>query len=197
MKLYECVAEYRTQLDALAELDLDAQTYADTLESMGGELQDKLRAVIAYSLDLEIEATGAAAASKRMKERADSLDSRVKWLRDYALRSMEATGMNEVSTDEWAAKVAKKPASVVIAEGAEIPTAYQRTIPAKYEPDKAALKAAVIDTNASTPTYAVWKPADSASPSTMLGVVNWSLTYSTAGVPLAETKTTSLPSAAL
>ena len=143
MKLYECVAEYRTQLDALAELDLDAQTYADTLESMGGELQDKLRAVIAYSLDLEIEATGAAAASKRMRERADSLDSRVKRLRDYALRSMEATGMTEVSTDEWAAKVAKKPASVFIAEGAEIPTAYQRTIPAKYEPDKAALKAAL------------------------------------------------------
>ena len=61
--LYEIVAEYRAQLDALAELDLDAQTYADTLESMDGDLQDKLRAVIAYSLDLEIEATGAAAAA--------------------------------------------------------------------------------------------------------------------------------------
>ena len=70
MKLYECVAEYRAQLDALAELTLDATTYADTLESMDGDLKDKLRAVIAYSLDLEIEATGAAAASKRMKERA-------------------------------------------------------------------------------------------------------------------------------
>ena len=140
--LYEIVAEYRAQLDALAELDLDAQTYADTLESMDGELKDKLRAVIAYSLDLEIEATGAAAAAKRMKERADSLDTRVKWLRDYALRSMEATNLSEVSTDEWAAKVAKKPASVVIADGVELPAEYIRTS-VKTEPDKAALKAAL------------------------------------------------------
>ena len=142
MKLYEVVQEHRAQLDALAELDLDAQTYADTLESMDGELKDKLRAVIAYSLDLEIEATGAAAAAKRMKERADSLDTRVKWLRDYALRSMEATNLSEVSTDEWAAKVAKKPASVVIADGVELPAEYIRTT-VKTEPDKAALKAAL------------------------------------------------------
>ena len=142
MKLYEVVQEYRAQLDALAELDLDAQTYADTLESMDGELKDKLRAVIAYSLDLEIEATGAAAAAKRMKERADSLDTRVKWLRDYALRSMEATNLSEVSTDEWAAKVAKKPASVVISDGVELPAEYIRTT-VKTEPDKAALKAAL------------------------------------------------------
>lgn len=143
MKLYEVVQEHRAQLDALAELDLDAQTYADTLESMDGELKDKLRAVIAYSLDLEIEATGAAAAAKRMKERADSLDTRVKWLRDYALRAMEATGLPEISTDEWAAKVAKKPPSVVIAESAELPAEYIRTT-FKTEPDKAALKAALV-----------------------------------------------------
>lgn len=142
MKLYEVVQEYRAQLDALAELDLDAQTYADTLESMDGDLRDKLRAVIAYSLDLEIEATGAAAASKRMKERAESLDNRVKWLREYALRAMEATGMADISTDEWAAKVAKKPPAVVIADGIELPAEYVRTT-VKTEPDKAALKVAL------------------------------------------------------
>ena len=141
--LYQIVSEYRQQLDALAELDIDAQTYADTLDGMQGELQDKLRAVIAYSIDLEIEATGAAAASKRMKERAESIENRVKWLREYALRAMEATGLPEISTDEWAAKVAKKPPSVVIAESAELPAEYIRTT-VKTEPDKAALKAALV-----------------------------------------------------
>ena len=140
--LYEVVSSYRADLDALNALDLDAQTYADTLDGMQGALQDKLRAVIAYSLDLEIEATGAAAASKRMKERAESIDNRVKWLREYALRAMEATGMGEISTDEWAAKVAKKPPAVVIADGIELPAEYVRTT-VKTEPDKAALKAAL------------------------------------------------------
>ena len=142
MKLYEVVEAYRQQLDALAELDLDATTYSDTLESIQGPVQDKLRAVIAYSLDLEIEATGAASASRRMKERAESIENRVKWLREYALRAMEATGLGEISTDEWAAKVAKKPPAVVIADGIELPAEYVRTT-VKTEPDKAALKAAL------------------------------------------------------
>jgi len=140
--LYEVVASYRADLDALNALDLDAQTYADTLDGMQGALQDKLRAVIAYSLDLEIEATGAASASRRMKERAESIENRVKWLREYALRAMEATGLPEISTDEWAAKVAKKPPAVVIADGIELPSEYVRTT-VKTEPDKAALKAAL------------------------------------------------------
>ena len=140
--LFTIVESYRADLDALNAMDIDAATYADTLDGMQGELQDKLRAVIAYSLDLEIEATGAAAASKRMKERAESIENRVKWLREYALRAMEATGLPEISTDEWAAKVAKKPPFVVIAEGAELPAEYVRTT-VKTEPDKAALKAAL------------------------------------------------------
>ena len=140
--LFSIVQEYRQQLDALAELDLDATTYADTLESMQGDLQDKLRAVIAYSLDLEIEATGAAAASKRMKERADSLDTRVAWLREYALRAMEACKLPEISTDEWAAKIAKTPPKVLIAEGTELTAQFIRTT-VKTEPDKTALKAAL------------------------------------------------------
>ena len=64
--LFTIVESYRADLDALNAMDIDAATYADTLDGMQGELQDKLRAVIAYSLDLEIEATGAAAASKRI-----------------------------------------------------------------------------------------------------------------------------------
>ena len=140
--LFTIVESYRADLDALNAMDIDAATYADTLDGMQGDLQDKLRAVIAYSLDLEIEATGAAAASKRRKERAESLDNRVKVLGEYALRAMEATGLGDISTDEWAAKVAKKPPSVVIAEGIELPSEYVRTT-VKTEPDKAALKAAL------------------------------------------------------
>ena len=143
MNLYEISDIYLRDLAALMDLDIcDPTTVADTIESLQGDLKDKLRAVIAYSLDLEIEATGAAAAAKRMKERAESLDNRVKWLREYALRAMEATGLGEISTDEWAAKVAKKPPSVVIADGIELPAEYVRTT-VKTEPDKAALKAAL------------------------------------------------------
>jgi hypothetical protein len=138
--LFHIAAQYRSDLAVLADLDLDAQTAADTLESMQGELQDKLRAVIAYSLELDVLATGASDAAKRMAERAKGLQSRVDWLRGYALSAMQATGLPEVFTDEWHAKPAKKPPSVNITDAALIPAAYMRTPePPLPVPDKKAL----------------------------------------------------------
>ena len=142
MKLYEAVAQYRADLEALADLDLDPQTYADTLDAISGDIEGKLRAVIAYSLELEIEATGAAAAARRMKERADALTRKHDWLQRYALDAMQATGIGAVETDEFAAKVAKTPPKIVIAEGVELPAEYLRT-KVTTEPDKAALKDAI------------------------------------------------------
>jgi hypothetical protein len=56
---------------------------------------------------------------------------------------MQATGIPRVATDEFEAKVAKTPARVVIADDADVPLQFLRTIPASYEPDKAALAAAL------------------------------------------------------
>ena len=142
MNLYTITTQYRADLAVLADLDIDPQTAADTLEGMQGEIRDKLQAVIAYSLELDILAAGASEAAKRMQDRAKSLTSRVEWLRAYALQSMQATGIGDVSNDEFSAKVAKKPASVLIASDAEIPMPYMReTI--TVAPDKMALKKAI------------------------------------------------------
>ena len=37
--LYELAAEYRADAEKLADMDLDEQTLADTLEGLGGELE--------------------------------------------------------------------------------------------------------------------------------------------------------------
>ena len=142
--LYEIAADYRAQLSELADLDMPADVVRDTIESLQGDLHDKLRAVIAYGMELDILAVGAKDAAKRMADRAKTLDSRVEALREYALTHMQGTGTNEIATDEWCAKVAKKPPSVQIAEGAIIPAEYMRQKPAPDpEPDKALLKTAI------------------------------------------------------
>ena len=138
--LYNIAAEFRQQLAALADLDMPPEAVADTVEGMAGELEQKLRAVIAYSLELDVMAAGAADAAKRMADRANSLQGRVDWLRTYALQTMQGTGIAEVATDEFAAKVAKKPASVNITDAALIPAAYMRTPePPPAAPDKKAI----------------------------------------------------------
>ena len=142
--LFTIAAEYRAQLSALADLDLDAQTVADTIESLQGDLHDKLRACIAYSQELSITAAGAAEASKRMAARATTLQKRCDSLNAYVLAHMQATDTQRIATDEWECKVAKKPAAVQIAEGATIPAQYMRTPPTPApEPDKIALKQAI------------------------------------------------------
>ena len=142
MNLYNITTQYRADLAVLADLDIDPQTAADTLEGMQGEIRDKLQAVIAYSLELDILAAGASEAAKRMQDRAKSLTSRVEWLRAYALQSMQVCGIGDVSNDEFSAKIAKKPASVLIASDAAIPMPYMReTI--TVAPDKMALKKAI------------------------------------------------------
>ena len=149
--LYEVAALYRAQLEQLSDLDMPPEVVADTLEAIQGDMQDKLRAVIAYSMELDVLASGAKDAAKRMADRAKALESRVDSMRAYALTHMQATGIGEVSTDEFAAKVAKKPASVNVTDAALIPAAYMRQPePPPAAPDKAAISAA-LKTGASVP----------------------------------------------
>ena len=140
--LFHIAAQYRADLAVLADLDLDPGTVADTLEGMQGDLQDKLRAVIAYSLDLDVLATGTEEAAKRMADLAKARRARVQALRDYALTTMQGCGIGEIATDEWGAKLAKKPASVNVLDAALIPPALMRTPePAPAVPDKASIGA--------------------------------------------------------
>jgi hypothetical protein len=142
VNLYNITNQYRADLAALADLDVDPVTAHDTLEAIQGDIRDKLEAVIAYSLELDIMAAGASDAAKRMQERAKSLSNRVEWLRAYALQSMQATGIGDVSNDEFSAKVAKKPASVVVSDSAATPIEFLR-VKTVSEPDKTALKKAI------------------------------------------------------
>jgi Siphovirus Gp157 len=144
MNLYSITQEYRQQLAALADLDMPPEVVADTVEGMQGDLENKLRAVIAFSLNLRAEAAAQKTAAQQMAERFKATESRVDGLLAYALKAMQDTGIGEVSTDEFAAKVAKNPASVNVIDAALIPAAYLRTPePPAPAPDKVAIAAAM------------------------------------------------------
>ena len=140
--LYTIQTQYQAQLAALNELDLDPVTFSDTLDGMQGDVQDKLRAVIAWGLDQSVLAAGTKEAAKRVADLCAAREKKAQWAFDYALQAMQATGIGEVSTDEFAAKVAKKPASVNVLDAALIPPSLMRTPePAPPQPDKASIAA--------------------------------------------------------
>lgn len=148
--LFALTAEYRDAAMKLAELDMDAQTVADTLESLSGELETKAQGVAYMVRSLEADAAAVKQWSKEAAERAKALENRAENLRDYLARCMEACSIEKISGPgvvlSWRASSA-----VVIDEPGLIPAEFMRVKPAPDpEPDKKAI-AEVIKAGAEVP----------------------------------------------
>lgn len=144
--LYELARQYRDDLTKLEELDLDQQTLADTIEGMGGELEQKAVAVAMWARNLEASADAIEEAAKAMQERAKVARKRADSTRAYLLGAMQATGIKRIECPHFVISVRQSPESVEIDDEAQIPPAYMtdpKPVPPK--PDKALIKRALQD----------------------------------------------------
>jgi len=137
--LYILSQQYREVAQQLADLDLDAQTVADTLESMGGELEEKSQAVGYMVRALEADAEAIKQWSKDAAERAKSVQARADRLREYLSANMLACGLTKVSGPGISLSF-RKSTSVAIDEPGLIPAEYMRQAPPPPPvPDKTAI----------------------------------------------------------
>lgn len=148
MNLYEISTQYLATAQQLAELDIDEQTLADTLESEAWPVEEKVRAVSAVILNLQAEADMVKGTADRIAKRAKALQSRADALHDYLLINMQRTGITEIKALDGTFKAKlyrERDASVVIDSENLIPADYMREIPARCEPDKVLIKKAIND----------------------------------------------------
>ena len=94
--LYVIAQEYQSAARALADLDLDPQTVADTLESMSGDLELKSQNVAMMVRSMESDAAAVAQWAQDALARAQAIEKRAEALRDYLKRSREACGVTKV-----------------------------------------------------------------------------------------------------
>lgn len=142
--LYALADEYRADLAKLADLDLDDETIADTLESMGGELQVKATNVAAFAAHLDGLAGQMKDAEKRMKARREAVERRAERMRHYLLHSMQHAGIQRIESPEFTLSIKANPAAVEVYEPGLIPAEFLRQPePPPPTPDKAAIKAAI------------------------------------------------------
>jgi hypothetical protein len=137
--LYHLTAQ-EDKLRALGNEDtLDPRVLADTMESIQGEIEDKL---ISYVHVAEEENATVDAIDKKIK----SLQARKKSHRNLAMRlmetakaTMEAHDWQKIETDETLVRVRKNPASVDIVDESKLPvdTLVEHT---EYRPDKTLIK---------------------------------------------------------
>ena len=144
--LYQLTGQYIALMHQLDNLDLDAQTIADTIESSGitDEIQAKAqgiemvaRAAVAYcpTIDAEIE---------RLKALKAQREAVAQGLRDYLKRNMESAGIEKIACPYFTITIAKNPPSVDIFDPLSLPSKYMVVPePKPAAPDKKAIAAAI------------------------------------------------------
>lgn len=146
ISLYQMVDEYKQALAGLAELDIDEQTLADTLEGLTGELTVKAQNVAAFALNLEAESEAIKAVERRLADRRKAIENRSKRLREYLLCNMKSACISEIAAIDksFRIRVMAGRESVVIDDESSIPAEFVRT-KTIAEPDKVALGKAIKD----------------------------------------------------
>ena len=141
--LYIIANEYRDAAVKLADLDLDEQTIADTLESLSGELEVKAQNVAFAIRNLEVTADALKAFEKQQKERREAIERRAESMRAYLQRCMEATGITKIEGPGVTLSF-RKSSAVVIDEPGLIPAEFMRQPePPPPAPDKKAIGDAI------------------------------------------------------
>jgi hypothetical protein len=120
--------------------EIDEQVVLDTMENIGAS--EKLEDYVHVLKTFEAELTMIDAEMSRLKENKRILESRSEYLKDKMIEFMQATGQKSANAGTFKLTM-RENKSCEITNESEIPLEYLREIPAKYEPDKKSLLAAL------------------------------------------------------
>ncbi len=136
MKLYELTEQYRE----LANLDMDADTLADTLEGIEGEIQIKAENLMSVISNMKSDTDSIDAEIKRLQTRKKTIANRQDWLREYLRSNMEASGIDKITCPLFTITLRKPTQAVSVDDIDALPDEYIKTV---RSADKVAIKRAL------------------------------------------------------
>jgi hypothetical protein len=137
--LYALVAQHKA-LEAIDPEDIDEQTLLATLEGLEGEIALKAQSCAAVIRNMECFAEAVEDAAKKMKQRADLINSRVEKVRAYVMKQMDILGRDKIQTPEFTVQIKKNPPSLVIDDMDKIPAKYKYTPVPAVQVDKMGIR---------------------------------------------------------
>lgn len=141
MTLYELTSEYMELLAMLEDPDTDEAVILDTLEGVGGELEEKADGYARVMRQMDADAKAIKAEEERLYNRRKSLENRSAWLKSRLQNVMELTGKTKFKTELFSFGIQKNPAKVVITDESRIGHDY--LIPQPPKVDTKAIKDAL------------------------------------------------------
>lgn len=121
--LYEIAENYQ----ALLSMDLDAETLADTLESIEGEFEDKADNICHLIAEVGGKVDIIDAEIKRLSARKKTLSNRKDNLRDYLLTQMEIIDKKKIETPKFTITRVLGREVCFIENESSIPQMFQKT----------------------------------------------------------------------
>jgi predicted nuclease with TOPRIM domain len=138
MKLYELTDNYM-QLIELAD-QLDEETFRNTLESIQDSIEDKVENTAKVIKSIEADVLAIKEEEKRLKERRQSLETKIDNIKDYLKEQLEKTGIDKVKRPTITVSIQNNPPKAEIVDEKTIPLTYKIPQPAKLN-KKAILEA--------------------------------------------------------
>ena len=140
--LYELSEQY-LQLLSLAEECGDEQIFADTLEGLDGEIEDKADGCAKAISQINADVSALETEIKRLTAKKTVLENNAKRIKQYLEKNMLLTGKTKFKTQFFSFGIQKNPPSLIIDKPEMVPKEYH--IPQPDKIDNAAIKAALKD----------------------------------------------------
>ena len=135
--MYELTGEYAAVLAMATDPEIDPQAITDTLESIGGEIEEKAENTAIILSELDTEAAKIKAEESRLAERRKAIENHAARLKDGLYNAMKATGKEKFKTTLYSFNIQKNPVKLVIDDESKVPKKY-------YVPQLAKLDAAKL-----------------------------------------------------
>lgn len=144
ISLYQAAEQVR---ELLEQIDPETGEMPEGFEQARALVATKAQACAAFCIGNEAEADMVEAHAKALMERVKAARKRTAWLKSYLANHMAACGISSIKSDDGLLVKLEmgRDESVEIYDPSLLDMHYLREVPAKYEPDKMLIKAALKD----------------------------------------------------
>lgn len=105
--LYDISKRFQNIFDLCYDDNADLDTLESALQSIEGELEDKVANGIGLIQELKYHADALAEESKRLAQRKKALDNKIEYLKNYYLEHLQKMGKSKVLTNRGTMSVVK------------------------------------------------------------------------------------------
>ena len=141
--LYDLGDAFNGVMDLVLDETMDLTVLETCLQTIEADIAVKCENGIGLIRSLENLRDGMKTEAQRLTERQRVIDNRIRSIKEWYQRNLDAMGKSKVETTRGTMAVQNNPPALKVTDEDQIPLCYLDLIPARYEVNKDAVKTAL------------------------------------------------------